>query len=91
LPPNAYYGTITWYVPPSRVLSNKVPEALPTTRGQNKTKTATTFLVEGKEEAIRDNKPTDMHPNMYNAVIDILGVAADDLMAALSHLVDHKA
>ncbi|KAK1646663.1 hypothetical protein QYE76_064468 [Lolium multiflorum] len=42
-------------------------------------------------QAIRDNKPTDMHPDMYNAVMDMLGFAEDDLMAALSHLVDHKA
>jgi UDP-N-acetyl-D-mannosaminuronic acid transferase (WecB/TagA/CpsF family) len=42
-------------------------------------------------QAIRDNKPTDMHSDMYNAVMNMLGFAKEDLMAALSHLVDHKA
>ncbi|KAK1618836.1 hypothetical protein QYE76_024353 [Lolium multiflorum] len=32
-----------------------------------------------------------MHPDMYYAVMDMLGFAEDDLMAALSHLIDHKA
>ncbi|XP_051212289.2 uncharacterized protein [Lolium perenne] len=50
-----------------------------------------TVAVKDVTQAIRDNKPTDMHPDMYNAVMDMLGFAEDDLMAALSHLVDHKA
>jgi hypothetical protein len=41
--------------------------------------------------AIRANNPTDMHSDLYNAVMDMLGFVEDDLMAALSHLVDHKA
>ncbi|KAK1631764.1 hypothetical protein QYE76_006079 [Lolium multiflorum] len=53
----------------------------------------TNMIVAVKDvaQAIRDNKPTDMHPDMYNVVMDMLGFAEDDLMAALSHLVDHKA
>lgn len=50
-----------------------------------------TVAVKDVAQAIRDNKPTDMHPDLYNAVMDMLGFAEDDLMAALSHLVDHKA
>ncbi|KAK1627133.1 hypothetical protein QYE76_001448 [Lolium multiflorum] len=53
----------------------------------------TNMIVAVKDvaQAIRDNKPTDMHPDLYNAVMDMLGFAEDDLMAALSHPVDHKA
>ena len=50
-----------------------------------------TVAVKDVAQAIRDNKPTDMHPDLYNAVMDMLGFTEDDLMAALSHLVDHKA
>ncbi|KAK1695255.1 hypothetical protein QYE76_011952 [Lolium multiflorum] len=50
-----------------------------------------TVAVKDVTHAISDNKPTDMHPNLYNAVMDMLGFAEDDLMAALSHLVDQKA
>jgi hypothetical protein len=50
-----------------------------------------TVVVKDVAQAIRDNKPTDMHPDLYNAVMDMLGFAEDDLMAALSHLIDHKA
>ncbi|KAK1610773.1 hypothetical protein QYE76_034446 [Lolium multiflorum] len=52
--------------------------------------TNTTVAVNDVAQAIRDNKPTDMHPDLYNAVMDMLGFIEDDLMAALSHLVDHK-
>nr|XP_051220584.1 formin-like protein 20 [Lolium perenne] len=48
-----------------------------------------TIAVKDVAQAIRDNKPTDMHPDMYNAVMDMLGFFENDLMAALSHLVDH--
>ncbi|KAK1687158.1 hypothetical protein QYE76_048006 [Lolium multiflorum] len=53
----------------------------------------TNMIVAVKDvaHAMRDNKPTDMHPDMYNAVMDMLGFVEDDLMTALSHLVDHKA
>jgi hypothetical protein len=32
-----------------------------------------------------------MHHNLYQAVMDMVGFTEEDLMAALSHLVDHKA
>jgi hypothetical protein len=50
-----------------------------------------TVAVKEVAQAIRANKPTDMHPDLYNAVMDMLGFTEDDLMVALSHLVDHKA
>ncbi|KAK1603280.1 hypothetical protein QYE76_018323 [Lolium multiflorum] len=50
-----------------------------------------TVAVKDVSQAIMDNKPMDMHPDLYNAVMDMLGFAEDHLMAALSHLVDHKA
>ncbi|KAK1683456.1 hypothetical protein QYE76_044304 [Lolium multiflorum] len=50
-----------------------------------------TIAVKDVAQVIRDKKPTNMHPDLYNAVMDMLGFAEDDLMAALSHLVDHKA
>jgi hypothetical protein len=50
-----------------------------------------TVAVKEVAQAIRANKPTDMHPDLYNAVMDMIGFAEDDLMAALGHLVDHKA
>ncbi|XP_071677967.1 uncharacterized protein [Lolium perenne] len=50
-----------------------------------------TVAVKEVAHAIRANKPTDMHPDLYNAVMDMLGFTEDDLMVALSRLVDHKA
>jgi hypothetical protein len=41
--------------------------------------------------AVKDNKPTDMNPDLYAAVMDIVGFTEEALMEALSHLVDHKA
>ncbi|CAM0884818.1 unnamed protein product [Alopecurus aequalis] len=41
--------------------------------------------------AIRDNKPTDLHPDLYAAVMDSVGFSEEALMLALGHLVDHKA
>ena len=41
--------------------------------------------------AIRDNKPTDLHPDLYAAVMDAVGFSEEALMLALGHLVDHKA
>jgi hypothetical protein len=40
---------------------------------------------------IRDNKPIDMNPDLHGVVMDIVGFTEDALMAALSHLIDHKA
>jgi hypothetical protein len=55
---------------------------------------AFTHMTEGVEDitkAIRDNKSTDMHPRLYEAVMKVVGFIEDVLMAALGHLVDHKA
>ena len=49
-----------------------------------------TVAVKDVAQAIRDNKPTDMHPRLYNAVMDMVGFTEECLMAALGHLVDHK-
>ena len=50
-----------------------------------------TVAVNDVTHAIRDNKPTDMHPDLYTAVMDIVGFTEESLMAALRHLVDNKA
>jgi len=42
-------------------------------------------------QASRDNKPTDMHPELFKAVMAICGFSEEALMVALGHLVDHKA
>jgi hypothetical protein len=33
----------------------------------------------------------DMHPDLYAAVMEVVGFSEEALMAALSHLVDYKA
>jgi hypothetical protein len=48
-------------------------------------------VVKDVARAIRDNNPIDMHPLMYQAVMDMVGFAEVHLMEAQSHLVDHKA
>jgi hypothetical protein len=50
-----------------------------------------TEAVKDIAQAIRENKPTDVHPNLYKAIMDVLEYSPDALMAALNHLVDHKA
>ena len=50
-----------------------------------------TKAVKEVADAIRDNKPIDMHPELYNAVMDSIGFTEEALMVALGHLVDHKA
>jgi hypothetical protein len=47
--------------------------------------------VKDVAQAIRENKPTDVHLELYKAVMDVLEYSLDALMAALNHLVDHKA
>jgi methionine salvage enolase-phosphatase E1 len=47
--------------------------------------------VKDVAQAIRENKPTDVHPYLYKAIMDVLEYSPDALMAALNHLVDHKA
>lgn len=53
--------------------------------------TIMTNVIKDVAQAIRDNKPTDMHPNIYQAIMDIVGFSEEHLMATLGHLVDHKA
>jgi hypothetical protein len=50
-----------------------------------------TEAVKDIAQAIKDNKPTDVHLDLYKAVMDVLEYSPDALMAALNHLVDHKA
>ena len=50
-----------------------------------------TEAVKEVAQAIRESKPTDMHPDLYNAVMDSVGFTEEALMVALGHLVDHKA
>ncbi|CAM0911900.1 unnamed protein product [Alopecurus aequalis] len=50
-----------------------------------------TEAVKEVATAIRDNKPTDLHPYLYAAVMDAVGFSEEALMLALGHLVDHKA
>ena len=49
-----------------------------------------TVAMKDVAQAIRDNKPTDMHPELYNAIMDMVGFTEECLMSALGHLVDHK-
>jgi hypothetical protein len=53
--------------------------------------TSMTEAIKDVVQAIRENKPTDVHPDLYKAVMDVLEYSQDALMAALNHLVDHKA
>ena len=50
-----------------------------------------TEAVKEVAQAIRESKPTDMHPDLYNVVMDSVGFTEEALMVALGHLVDHKA
>ena len=42
-------------------------------------------------EAIRETKPTVMHPDLYNDVMDSVGFSEEDLIVVLSHPIDNKA
>jgi hypothetical protein len=53
--------------------------------------TSMIYIVKDVTRVIRDNKSTDMHPNLYNVVMDIVGITKESLMAALIQLVDNKA
>jgi uncharacterized protein (DUF1778 family) len=53
--------------------------------------TCMTEAVKDAAQAIRENKPTDVHPDLYKAIMDMLDYSPDAPMAALNHLVDHKA
>jgi hypothetical protein len=45
-------------------------------------------VVKDVTHAIRANKTTYMHPDLYTAIMDIVDFTEESLMAALSHLVD---
>ena len=50
-----------------------------------------TDVVKEVAQAIRESKLTDMHPDLYRVVMDVVGFTEEDLMVALGHLVDNKA
>jgi hypothetical protein len=50
-----------------------------------------TEAVKDVAQAIRDNTPTDVHRDLYQAVMSVVEYSQEALMEALSHLVDHKA
>jgi hypothetical protein len=45
-----------------------------------------TEAVKDITQAIRENKPTDIHPELYKAIMDVLEYFLDALMAALTTL-----
>jgi hypothetical protein len=49
-----------------------------------------TKVVKDIAQAIRENKPTDVHPDLYKAIMDVLDYSPNALMVALNHLVNHK-
>jgi hypothetical protein len=53
--------------------------------------TSMTEAVKDATQAIRENKPIDVHPDLYKAVMDVIEYSPDALMAALNHLIDHMA
>jgi hypothetical protein len=53
--------------------------------------TSMTEAINDVVQAIRENRPTDIHPDLYKAVMDVLEYSPDAPMAVLNHLVDHKA
>jgi hypothetical protein len=42
-------------------------------------------------KVIRDNKPTDIHPDHYHAVMAVVEFSHEALMVAHDHLFNHKA
>jgi hypothetical protein len=49
-----------------------------------------TEAIKDVAQAIRDNTPTDVHRDLYQAVMSVVEYSHEALMAALSHLIDHK-
>ena len=49
-----------------------------------------TVAVRDVAQAIRDNKPTNMHPELYNSVMDMVDFTEEAIIAALGHLLNHK-
>ncbi|CAM0944399.1 unnamed protein product [Alopecurus aequalis] len=50
-----------------------------------------TEAVKEVAAAIRENKPTNLYPDLYVAVMDAVGFTEEALILPLGHLVDHKA
>ncbi|CAM0953393.1 unnamed protein product [Alopecurus aequalis] len=50
-----------------------------------------TEAVKEVAAVIKDNKPTDLHPDLYGVVMYAVGFTEEALMLALGYLVDHKA
>jgi hypothetical protein len=53
--------------------------------------TCMTEAVKDDAQAIRENKPTNIHPDLYKTVMDVLDYSSDALIDALNNLVNHKA
>jgi hypothetical protein len=53
--------------------------------------TGMTDAVNNVADAIRSTKVEDSHPDLYEAVMFMLGFTDDALMAAYGHLLDNKA
>ncbi|KAF7069247.1 hypothetical protein CFC21_074904 [Triticum aestivum] len=50
-------------------------------------------MIEAVKEvatAIRESKSVDVHPKLYNAIMDQIGFSPEALMVALNHLLDNK-
>jgi hypothetical protein len=50
-----------------------------------------TEVVKDVAQAIRENKPIDVHPPLCVVVMEVEGFTKDVLLAAFGHLVDNKA
>jgi hypothetical protein len=50
-----------------------------------------TKVVRDVTQAIRDNKPVDMHCDLYHAVMSIVEFSHEALMPALIHIIGQKA
>ncbi|XBI60583.1 hypothetical protein VPH35_041498 [Triticum aestivum] len=51
-------------------------------------------MIEAVKEvatAIRESKSVEVHPELYSAVMEQIGLSLEALMVALSHLLDNKA
>jgi hypothetical protein len=53
--------------------------------------TCMTEAIKNVAQAIRENKPTDVHLDLYKAIMDVIEYSPNALMTALNHLVNHKA
>jgi hypothetical protein len=53
--------------------------------------TSVTDVVNNVAEAIRSTKVDEVHPELYGAVMFMLGFTEEALIVAFSHLVDNKA